>query len=83
MASRTATSVDDLIRFVYEDEDCIYIDAHEDHDVREMSELLEVLDQTFGLELLSEDESEPEDLGGGWTRIYMACTYEEVGTTWG
>ena len=71
------TSVDEKITFVYEHEDSIYIDAHEDYDEREMSELLDVLDRTFGLEPLDEDEHEPEDLGNGWTRVYLACTFRE------
>jgi hypothetical protein len=69
----TYATADGLIKMHYDSEAYdFYIDAQEGYRASDMKALLEGARAHFGLELMDEDEMEPEILEDGAIRIYLA-----------
>lgn len=69
----TYATADGLIELHYDSEAYdFYVDAKEGYRPRDMKVLLEGARAHFGLELLDEDEMDPEILEDGTIRLYLA-----------
>jgi hypothetical protein len=64
-------STGDYVHFSLDtDEFDFHIDASPDAPPAMLAQIVSVL-ETLGLELMDDDECEPELLGNGWTRLYL------------